>query len=82
MVPWIFIFWFWAVESTLFRELGEPICINPPRWIRRIRMKIQPTRITNRILTDKPSDPRIIIPIPIVVQPRFVIVVLALKPDR
>ena len=60
----------------------QPQRINPPRWIRRIRIKIQPTRIADRVFADKPSDPWIIVPIPIVVQPCFVIVVLALKPDR
>ena len=60
----------------------KPQRINPPRWIRRIRIKIQPTRIADRVFADKPSDPWIIVSIPIVVQPRFVIVVLPLKPDR
>ena len=63
-------------------EFGQPQRINPPRWIRRIRIKIQPTRIADQVLTDKPADPWIIVPIPIVVQPCFVIVVLPLKPDR
>ena len=66
----------------IFINTRQPQRINPPRWIRRIRIQIQPTRITNRILTDKPADPWIIVPIPIVVQPCFVIVVLPLKPDR
>ena len=60
----------------------KPQRINPPRWIRRIRIKIQATRITDRVFADKPSGLWIIVPIPIVVQPCFVIVVLALKPDR
>ena len=53
-----------------------------PQRIRRIRIKVQPTRITDRVFADKPSDSWIIVPIPIVVQPCFVIVVLPLKPDR
>ena len=60
----------------------KPQRINPPRWIRRIRIKIQPTRIADRVFANKPSGPWIIVPIPIVVQPCFVIVVLPLKPDR
>ena len=61
---------------------SKPQRINPPHRIRRIRIKIQPTRIADRVFADKPSDPWIIVPIPIVVQPCFVIVVLPLKPDR
>ena len=45
-------------------------------------VKIQPTRIADRIFTDKPPNLGIIVPIAIVVQPCFVIVVLALKSDR
>ena len=60
----------------------KPQRINPLHRIRRIRIKIQPTRIADRVFADKPSDPWIIVPIPIVVQPCFVIVVLPLKPDR
>ena len=61
---------------------GQPQRINPLHRIRRIRIKIQPTRIADRVFADKPPNPWIIVPIPIVVQPCFVIVVLALKPDR
>ena len=60
----------------------KPQRINPLHRIRRIRIQVQPTRIADRVLTDKPSGLWIIVPIPIVVQPCFVIVVLALKPDR
>ena len=56
--------------------------IDPSRWIRRIRIQIQPTRIADRVFTDKLPNPGIIVPIAVVVQPRFVIVVLALKSDR
>ncbi len=72
-------------ESTVrvsWLPFPKPQRINPPRWIRRIRIKIQPTRIADRVFADKPSDSWIIVPIPIVVQPCFVIVVLPLKPDR
>ena len=61
---------------------GQPQRINPPRWIRRIRIQVQSTRIADRVFADKASAPWIIVPVPIVVQPCFVIVVLALKPDR
>ena len=57
----------------------KPQRINPPRWIRHIRIQIQRTRIIDRVFANKPSDPWIIVPIPIVVQPCFVIVVLVHK---
>ena len=60
----------------------QPQRINPLHRIRRIRIKIQPTRIADRVFADKSSGLWIIVPIPIVVQPCFVIVVLPLKPDR
>ena len=40
---------------------------------RRIRIKVQPTRIADGVLADKPFAPWIIVPIPIIVQPYFVI---------
>ena len=60
----------------------KPQRINPLHRIRRIRIQVQPTRIADRVFADKPSGPWIIVPIPIVVQPCFVIVVLALKTNR
>ena len=72
-------------ESTVrvsWLPFPKPQRINPPRWIRRIRIQVQPTRIADRVFANKPSGPWIIVPVPIVVQPCFVIVVLALKPDR
>jgi len=44
--------------------------------------EVRTTSISNRVFTDKPPNPWIIVPIAVVVQPRFVIVVLALKSDR
>ena len=73
---------FFAIDQVSAATFSKPQRINPPRWIRRIRIKIQPTRIADRVFANKPSDPWIIVPIPIVVQPCFVIVVLPLKPDR
>ena len=81
----------WLFRICTFTE--GPVCISwlplpqakridPSRWIRRIRIKIQPTRIADRVLADKPPNPGIIVPIAVVVQPCFVIVVLALKSDR
>ena len=81
----------WLFRICTFTE--GPVCISwlplpqakridPSRWIRRILVKIQPTRIADRVFADKPSDPWIIVPVPIVVQPCFMILVLTLKPDR
>ena len=56
--------------------------INPLHRIRRIRIQVQATRIADRVFADKSSGLWIIVPIPIVVQPCFVIVVLALKTNR
>ena len=63
-------------------DSSQPQRVNPLHWIRRIHIKIQPTRIADRILADKPPTLRSIVPIAVVVQPRFVIVVLALEADR
>ena len=59
----------------------KPQRINPPRRIRRIRVQVQPARIAYRVFADKPSDLGIIVPMAVVVQPCFVVVVLALKSD-
>ena len=69
------------LQTDFFTTEWESFILKPQR-IRRIRIKIQPTRIADRVFADKPPDPWIIVPVPIVVQPCFVIVVLALKPDR
>ena len=61
---------------------SKPQRINPLHRIRRIHIKIQPTRIADRVFADKPPNPWIIVPIPIVVPPCFMIVVLALKTNR
>ena len=61
---------------------SQPQRINPPHRIRRIRIDIQPTRKTDRILADKPPDLRIIVPIAVVVQPGFGVEVLPLKAQR
>ncbi len=45
-------------------------------------VNINATLITNRILTDKSPDPWIIVPMPVVVQAGFVVVVLALESGR
>ena len=63
-------------------RLSQPQRINPPHWIRRIREQVQPARVPDRILADKPPDPWIIVPIAVVVQPGLVVVVLALKAQR
>ena len=73
---------FFAIDQVSAATFGKPKRINPLHRIRRILIKILPTRIADRILTDKPSGLRIIVSIPIVVQPCFVIVALPLKPDR
>ena len=69
------------LQTDFFTTEWESFILKPQR-IRRIRIKIQPTRIADRVFADKPPDPWIIVPVPIVVQPCFVIVVLALKHDR
>ena len=71
-----------VTDSLPTPRTRQPQRINPPRLIRRIRIQIQPTRIADWVFANKPSDSWIIVPIPIVVQPCFVIVVLPLKPDR
>ena len=70
---------FFAIDQVSAATFSKPQRINPPRWIRRIRIKIQPTRIADRVFANKPPNPRIIVPIPIVVQPCFVIVVLTVE---
>ena len=69
------------LQTDFFTTEWESFILKPQR-IRRIRIKIQPTRIADRVFADKPPDPWIIVPVPIVVQPCFVIEVLALKHDR
>ena len=71
-----------VTDSLPTPRTRQPQRINPPHRIRRILIKIQPTRIADWVFANKPSDSWIIVPIPIVVQPCFVIVVLPLKPDR
>ena len=71
-----------VTDSLPTPRTRQPQRINPPHRIRRILIKIQPTRIADRVFADKPSDSWIIVPIPVVVQPGFVIVILPLKPDR
>ena len=44
--------------------------------------EVHTTSISNWVFADKPPNPGIIVPIAVVVQPCFVIVVLALKSDR
>jgi hypothetical protein len=44
-------------------------------------IEVQAPTVANRVLADEPSDARIIVPMAVVVQPRFVVVVLALESD-
>ena len=68
--------------SRYWATFGQSNWINPINRIRRIYIDIQLTRKPNRILADKPPHLRIILPIPVVVQPGFHIEVLALKAQR
>ena len=61
---------------------SQPKWIYPVNRIRRIYEQVQPTKVTDRILPNKPPNRRIIVPIPVVVQTRLMVVILALKADR
>ena len=47
----------------------EPQRVCPFQWVWRILENIQSTRISNRILANKPPDLRIVVPISVIVQP-------------
>ena len=72
----------WTLSIGFRASLSKPQRINPLHRIRRIRIQVQPARIADRVFADKASDLGIIVPMAVVVQPCFVIVVLPLKPDR
>ena len=67
-----------STESTLASKTKR---INPTNRIWRILKQVDPTSQPNRILRNKPPDPRIVIPEPVVVQPGFLIEVLALESE-
>ena len=56
--------------------------VDPIGRIRHVVIEVEPTTVANRILADKPSDPWIIVPMAVVVQAGFGVVVLALEADR
>ena len=72
----------WTLSIGFRASLSKPQRINPLHRIRRIRIQVQPARIADRVFADKASDLGIIVPMAIVVQPCFVILVLPLKLDR
>ncbi|KMM82193.1 hypothetical protein TU74_22710 [Pseudomonas lundensis] len=63
----------WTLSIGFRASLSKSKRINPLHRIGRIRIQIQPTRIADGVLADKPFAPWIIVPIPIIVQPYFVI---------
>ena len=56
--------------------------VNPHLHIRRVRIRILPSRQPYRILRQKPSHVRIVIAQQVVVQPRLFVVMLVLQPER
>ena len=61
---------------------AQPQRINPPRRIRRVLVLVQPTRQLDRIRRQVPSNLRIIVPMPVVVQTTLGVEVLPLKAQR
>ena len=59
---------------------AKPIRINRNDWIRSILIKIESAIVPNRILMNKPPDIRIVVPKPVVMQPRLHIMPLPLEP--
>ncbi|AGQ33529.1 hypothetical protein M495_24750 [Serratia liquefaciens ATCC 27592] len=55
--------------------------VNPAYRVRHVLVDIQPTSIPDRILANKPPHLRIVIPIPVVMQPSLMVMVLPLEPD-
>jgi len=53
--------------------------IHPLHRIRRVLERVQSTQQPNRVFTDEPPARRIIVPMPIVMQPRLFIEVLPLE---
>jgi hypothetical protein len=69
-----------SIRSTLaITSLSILSAGHPPNRIRRVLIKIDPTRQSNRIRRGESSDVRIIEPERVVVQSRFAIQVLALE---
>src|SRR5690606_11530435 len=60
---------------------GRPQGVHPPRRIRHILVVVQPTRKPNRVRGLKTPCIRIVVPMPVVMQVGFRVVVLALKPQ-
>gem|GEM_PF-4886826 len=71
-------YFFLSVSRRAYTSIfGKPPRINPPQRIRRILIKIQPTRQPNRVLHREASHLRVVIPEQIIVQPRFAVGVLS-----
>ncbi len=60
----------------------KPKGVNQANGIGAVGIEIQATRIPNWVLANKPPYLRIIVPMPVVMQPRFMVVILPLKPKR
>ena len=60
----------------------QPQRIEPYNRIRRILKQIHSAPQTNRILTHKPPDFRVVIAETVVVQPAFFVVILSLEAER
>ena len=56
--------------------------VNPLDWIGRVLMQINATAQADRVHRDEPAGCCVIVPMPVVVQPRFGILLLPLKPER
>ena len=61
------------------RDACQPQRINPLDWVRYILVQVEATGQTNRICRNEPPHRRIVIPMPVVMQPRLRIMHLPLE---
>ena len=61
---------------------GQSQRVYPTEWIGGVLLEIAPAGQSDGIFRDKPPATRVVIPVSVVVQPRLVVKVLPLEPNR
>mgnify|MGYP006885773045 CR=1 FL=1 len=69
-------------KVMLYKQVANPKGIDSRNRVQRILIKIPSPLQPNRILSDIPPLQRIVVPVPVVVQPRLLIILLPRQPDK